>query len=103
LIVVATVQAKPGQEAAVEALCREAIAPTHAEDGCMVYALHRDQTDPTRFTYIERWASRAHLDAHLASAHLSEFREQIADLAAGPADIMLLDALPDGDLAKGAI
>jgi quinol monooxygenase YgiN len=103
LIVVATLQALPGKEAEVEALCRGAIAPTHAEDGCVLYALHRDQKDPTRFTYIERWESRAHLDAHLSSAHLIEFREKMAGLSTGAAEILLLDALPDGDPNKGAL
>jgi quinol monooxygenase YgiN len=103
LIVVATLTALPGKEAEVEALCRGAIAPTHAEDGCIVYALHRDQKDPARFTYIERWASRAHLDAHLASPHLHAFRAKMADVSAGPAEILLLDALADGDPTKGAL
>jgi quinol monooxygenase YgiN len=103
VIVVATLHALPGKEAEVEALLRSVIAPTHAEDGCVTYALHRDQKDPTRFAYIERWESRAHLDVHLAAAHLAEFRAKMVDISAGPAEILLLDALPDGDPTKGAI
>ncbi len=103
VIVVATLRALPGKESEVEALLRSVIAPTHAENGCITYALHRDQKDPTRFAYIERWESRAHLDAHLASAHLAEFRAKMVDISAGPAEILLLDALPDGDPTKGAI
>ena len=30
--------------------------------------------------------SRAHLDAHLTSAHLLEFRDEMVDLSTGPGD-----------------
>jgi quinol monooxygenase YgiN len=84
VIVVATLHALPGKEAEVEALLRSVIAPTHAEDGCVTYALHRDQKDPTRFAYIERWESRAHLDVHLAAAHLAEFRAKMSTSRPAP-------------------
>ena len=41
VVVIATFRAVPDQADAVEAALRAAIAPTHAEDGCLLYALHR--------------------------------------------------------------
>ena len=55
VVVVAVAQAAPGKQAEAEVLLRSAIAPTHAEEGCITYALHRDAADPTRFVYVERW------------------------------------------------
>jgi hypothetical protein len=40
------------------------IAPTLKEDGCLRYDLFADADDPTKFTFIEEWASREALNAH---------------------------------------
>lgn len=103
VVVVAIARCAPGEEAKAEALLRSVIAPTHAEDGCIAYALHRDVTDPTRFVYVERWASRAALDAHAASAHIADFRTKMREVSAGPPEVLILDALPDGDPSKGSL
>jgi quinol monooxygenase YgiN len=67
VVVVGSFTARPGNELEAEEAFRALVAPTHAEDGCIIYALHRGVDDPRRLTFIERWASRQALDAHLAS------------------------------------
>ncbi|MER5541611.1 putative quinol monooxygenase [Streptomyces sp. NPDC001118] len=34
------------------------------EDGCVSWEAYRSQDDPGRFVLVERWASRAHWEAH---------------------------------------
>jgi quinol monooxygenase YgiN len=76
---------------------------THTEEGCLLYALHREPADPDRIVLVERWASREALDEHLGSPHLLAFRSDSHDIWAEPPLIMLLDPVPAGDPAKGLI
>ena len=75
VVVVAVVTAADGKGAEVEALIRSLLVPpTHAEEGCIAFALHRDLADPHRRVLVERWTSRDALDQHLATEHLAAFR-----------------------------
>lgn len=103
VVVVVLAQAKPGQgDAALEAFGRVAV-PTHAEEGCIAYALHRSASDADQIVLVERWASRAALDEHLATTHLQEFRAGSADLWAGPMTILVTEPYPAGNPAKGTL
>lgn len=103
IVVVAVVRAKPGFEAQVEEGFLGQVAPTHAEDGCLLYALHRDRTDPGRLVFVERWASAAALEAHARSAHLAANGARVADMLAAPVEVMVLDPVPAGDPERGAL
>ncbi|CAL9494787.1 putative quinol monooxygenase [Streptomyces sp. enrichment culture] len=35
-----------------------------AEDGCVSWEAYRSEEEPGRFVLVERWASRAHWEAH---------------------------------------
>ena len=50
------------------------IEGSRAEVGCLHYSYAQDMLDPALIHVKELWRSRAHLDAHFASAHLSEWR-----------------------------
>jgi quinol monooxygenase YgiN len=69
VVVVADLLAAPGTgDALVEAFA-EAIARTHEEEGCLLYALHRDQADPDHFVHLEQYRSQADLDSHMAQPY----------------------------------
>jgi quinol monooxygenase YgiN len=82
--VIATIVAKPGQEARVEQELRALLAPTRAEKGCLNYDMHRSTTDPARFMFHENWTSEAHLDAHLQTPHLQRWIGLMDELLAEP-------------------
>lgn len=103
VVVVAIVRPKPGFEAQVEEAFLGLVAPTHAEDGCLLYALHRDRNAPGRLVFVERWSSPEALQAHAGSEHLAANAERVADLLEAPVEVMVLDALPGGDPAKGVL
>ena len=103
VVVVAIVTAAEGKSAQVEALVRTIIPPTHAEDGCIKFALHRDLDDPNRLVLVEMWTSREALDQHLATEHLAVFRAQMLDVAGAPVQVLVMEALPEGDPTKGAL
>ena len=103
VVVVVVAQAKPGQGEAALAAFGEVAVPTHAEEGCIRYALHRSASDPDQIVLVERWASRAALDEHLATTHLREFRASSGDLWAGPMTILVTSPHPAGDPVKGTL
>ena len=70
LTVIATFEAKPGKETALRAALSALVEPTRTEAGCLNYDLHESAESPTKFLFHENWTSKAHLDAHLQSAHI---------------------------------
>ena len=76
LFVISTVNLKPGQREACLAAARPCIAGTVKEDGCISYDVHTSVTDPDKIVFVERWESRAHLDAHMRTDHFLAWREQ---------------------------
>jgi len=59
----------------------EMIAETRKENGCILYAFHQNEDDPTHFSYIETWASRADLEAHFNSEHFKRLVPQLGELS----------------------
>ena len=103
VVVVVLCRTTPGRvEDGLAAFAKVAV-PTHAEEGCLAYALHREPADPDRIVLVERWASRAALDEHLATPHLQAFRRDSADIWAEPMIISVLAPVASGDTAKGLL
>ena len=103
IVVVGSFTARPGKEAEGLQAFEELVDPTHAEDGCILYALHRGSDDPARLAFIERWASREALDAHLASPHVQAILERADELFGDSGDITVFEAVPGGEPAKGSL
>jgi quinol monooxygenase YgiN len=51
-------------------------AHVRAENGCLQYEIFVSPYTTTRFCLIEKWASQAALDKHLATKNLAAFRLQ---------------------------
>ncbi|WP_280194136.1 putative quinol monooxygenase [Nocardia farcinica] len=103
IVVVATMLAKPGEEDTVEKTLSGAAVSVHAEQGCLLYALHRKSGTPGEFVMIEKWASREDLDAHLRGAVMREVGVALRSALAAPPEVKLLDALPAGDSNLGTL
>lgn len=102
LTVVAVLSAKPGKGAAVIESFRKVSPLVHEESGCELYAAHLEQNGDT-VVMVERWTTRADLDAHAAGAPLQRLNELNADLLTMPYDVWFLDNVALGDPAKGTI
>lgn len=103
IVVVGSLKARPGKEDATRDALGALVIPTHAEDGCILYALNQGVEDKTRFAFVERWASKEQLDAHLGSAHIAAVLAQADELLAEPPDIVVYEAWPLGEDAKGSL
>lgn len=87
LRVVAHLTSKPETIDETRAALEAFVTPTRAEAGCIVYELMQNNADPTDFTFVEEWESDETLDAHLASPHISAFKECAGELLACDPDI----------------
>lgn len=101
VVVVATFVAKPDRADEIERFGREVVTPTHDEDGCVKYALHRDTSDPNTFVLVEVWRSQQDLDQHFTQPHMAlvaELQDALED-----SSVHFLEPVPYGDEAKGAL
>ena len=72
LVVVARLTAAAGEEEAVQAALPRLIAASRTEPGNIDFTGHRSLEDPNQYLLLERYASRASFDSHLASPHYQE-------------------------------
>lgn len=87
LTVLARVKARPGMEERTRRALLALVAPTRKEEGCINYDMHQSQEDKSLFLFYENWTSKAHLDRHLAAAHIRTFFGKAEELLAQPAEI----------------
>jgi quinol monooxygenase YgiN len=103
IVVVGSFTAQPGKETEAAEAFRGLMDPTHRENGCILYALHQGADDPRRLAFVERWASREALRAHLASPHVQAILARAQELFSDSGDIVVYEPLSDGDPQKGSI
>ena len=75
LTIVAVVVAEAGREAFVREQMEGLVAPTRAEEGCLLYDLHVDNADPRRLLFYETWASRELWQRHMNSPHIAAYKK----------------------------
>ncbi len=91
--VVAVIQAKVGEEQAIESAIRSCVLATRQEAGCLSYAAHRDLDVAGRFVFVERWADRAALAAHEKEPHFLALGAALAGKTAAPLSVSILSEL----------
>jgi quinol monooxygenase YgiN len=70
LNVVAIVETSADKAEELKKVCLGLIEPTRKEEGCISYELYQDINNPGKFTFLENWKSKDHLDVHLKTPHL---------------------------------
>jgi quinol monooxygenase YgiN len=103
VVVLVSLVARPGMESDAEEFLGDLLAPTHVEEGCVLYSLHRGIDEPTRFAFVERWASRELLERHMASEHIQTALGRVDELFSEGPDIKLYDSVPGGATDKGSL
>ena len=100
VVVVATIVPRLEYRDEVISTITETVARVHEEDGCELYALH--QADD-RLMMVEKWASADALRAHSRGAALAAQAPRLDGKLSGPAEVIVLQAVPAGDPAKGQL
>jgi quinol monooxygenase YgiN len=93
LTVVAMLKARPGKEAELRQELLALIPTTRQEPGCLNYDLHQATENPGQFLFHENWASKQHLDDHLARPHLTALFAKLPELVAEPPQITLWEKI----------
>lgn len=80
LVVVALVQAKPGQETALVQAQAELVAVAREQPGCLSYELHESVSEPGKVVFFERWRDRTSWERHMQGPHMDAFRAHAGHL-----------------------
>ena len=94
--VIARMELNEGCKDAMLAVLAKTVPQVLSEDGCIMYTPCLDveeKENGTFLTIVEAWKDRDALDAHLATAHMAEFREAAKDLRKGCTVEILTPAL----------
>lgn len=100
LTVIATITPKPDRFDVVRDAFVASIPAVHEEQGCELYALHAGKGV---LVMVERWSDGAALQAHGAGTTFNELSRSVADDLAEPLLVHVLEPVPAGDAAKGAL
>lgn len=100
VVVVATILPLPEHRAAVIDAIKATIEQVHAEDGCELYSLNEA---PDRLVMVEKWASQQALDAHAKGSTLAALGPKLAGKVTAAPQVVVLEPVPAGDPAKGAV
>ncbi|MBX8811228.1 antibiotic biosynthesis monooxygenase [Pseudochrobactrum algeriensis] len=76
LFVVVSLRAKAGKEGTLRRDLKAIVDQSRKEEGNISYDLFIDRTDPSRFVFIEHWASQEHqYKHHNEGPHIQFFHE----------------------------
>src|ERR1700734_2461994 len=100
VVVVATIRPLPEHRDEVIAAFKDVVGLVHAEDGCELYSLNEA---PDRLIMIEKWASPEALAVHSKGANLAALNPKLRGKVAGAPEVIVLQQVPAGDAAKGAL
>lgn len=93
LYVVAIVETSTDKAEELKSVCLELIEPTRKEKGCISYNLYQDTTNPGKFTFIENWQSKEHLDVHMKTPHLMAAGAAFGKIVTKDTVVMMLNKL----------
>lgn len=100
VVVVAIIRPLAEHREEVIAAFKDTIELVHGEDGCELYSLNEA---PDRLIMIEKWASAEALAAHSKGANLAALNPKLAGKVDGRPEVIVLQQVPAGDEAKGAL
>jgi quinol monooxygenase YgiN len=99
LTLIVRITAKPGRAVELESALRDVVAPTHAEPGCIRFALHRLAGNPNVYLLVERWTSKQALEEHLDQPYLKRLLANLQEIAE-PSEVAEYEMLSAGDTKK---
>jgi len=94
--IVAQVQAKPGQEAALRAATLPLVALVRGDPKNLVYFLQEDRARPGHFVFYEVFATEEDFEAHNAMPYVKDWFAKLPTLAEGGVQVMRMEVLGRG-------
>ncbi|RRN63845.1 putative quinol monooxygenase [Caulobacter sp. 602-1] len=94
--IVAEVQAKPGQEAALRAATLPLVQLVRSDPKNLVYFLQEDRAKPGHFIFYEVFATVEDFEAHNAMPYVKDWFAKLPTLAEGGVQVMRMEVLGHG-------
>lgn len=94
ILVVGSVQVRPGRLAEALALSTAHVQRSRAQGGCIAHDVHQDVQDPQRLVFIEQWGTPQALWTHFRVPASQEFAQALTALAQEPPSLAVYDAAP---------
>ncbi|WP_454716129.1 putative quinol monooxygenase [Caulobacter segnis] len=94
--IVARVQAKPGQEAALRAATLPLVDLVRGDPKNLVYFLQEDRAKPGHFIFYEVFATVEDFEAHNAMPYVKDWFAKLPTLAEGGVQVMRMEVLGHG-------
>ncbi len=91
--IVAQVQAKPGQEAALRAATLPLVELVRGDPKNLVYFLQEDRAKPGHFVFYEIFATKEDFEAHNAMPYVKDWFAKLPTLAEGGVQVMRMEVL----------
>ena len=82
LTVIVQVKVLPGMESAFKTAVAQIVLPTRAEEGCVSFTFNQSVQDPTEFSVVGVWRSRADADKHGATPHMKKCFDTVGKMFA---------------------
>ncbi len=98
VVVVGQFRFPPERMEEARPIMRKVMESTRAESGCIEYNYGEDVLDPGLIRVSEVWESRAHLDAHMQTAHMATWQQERAALGLTGRSIAVFEAQAAGPL-----
>ncbi len=99
LILIAKFTTKPGCREQLLDMAKDAIGPSRAEEGCIIYDFLQDPFNPDSFTFYEKWRSREDLELHFGEPHFKEFAETVPDLIVGEPSLISYEIASETEIS----
>ena len=87
LIVTGVIEIAEDDVEAARAAASQMMTASQKEQGCLMYEFSQVLGSVTRFRVYEEWESRAALEAHFQTDHMTAFRKTLGDLTITHRDI----------------
>lgn len=94
--IVAQVQAKPGQEAALREATLPLVELVRGDPKNLVYFLQEDRTKPGHFVFYEVFATVEDFEAHNAMPYVKDWFAKLPTLAEGGVQVTRMEVLGHG-------
>lgn len=93
VVVTAKIKAKSGKENELEAAFRKMVADVAAEEGTLMYTLHRSQKEPGLFMFYEKYKDGDALKRHSATPYFKALFKTIQPFLESPPEIQMFEEL----------
>lgn len=91
--IVAILKAKSGEEGKMEKALRDVLPKVRAEEGTLVYSLHKKMDDPTTLMVFEKYKGRDAYDDHCTAPYVKDMLDIVMPLLDGDPSLEMYEEI----------